>query len=219
MLRLGEQSGVRTSGKPGFRSKRHETGSMAGSLGEPTGIREQGPGDTGTAARFFYQASWQHEVAEQLAAADTVRYQAKAARTERDAGLEGCAEEGVVFSSGKAGRCPVHNTTNPSGKNTYACGCAIQYRKERKVVGKARNIHPTCKPIDLIRWLATLLLPPAEYAPRRVLVPFAGSGSEMIGCGLAGWDEIVGVELMPEYAEIAEARLAHWLENVQLELI
>jgi len=47
----------------------------------------------------------------------------------------------------------------------------------------------------------------------------ANSGSEMIGCGLAGWDEIVGVELMPEYVEIAEARLAHWLQNVQLELI
>ena len=82
-----------------------------------------------------------------------------------------------------------------------------------------RNIHPTIKNVKLTQWLATLLLPPAEYAPRRILVPFAGVMSEGIGCGLAGWDEIVGVELMPEYVEIAEARLAHWLENVQLELI
>ena len=203
MLRLGEQSGVRTSGKPGFRSKRHETGSMAGSLGEPTGIREQGPGDTGTAARFFYQASWQHEVAEQLAAADTVRYQAKSSRSERDAGLEGIDRRAVYEHELRTG-------LNNSAKRPDGSA-------RTPVV--ARNIHPTCKPVDLIRWLATLLLPPAEYAPRRILVPFCGSGSEMIGCGLAGWDEIVGVELMPEYAEIAEARLAHWLENVQLELI
>ena len=158
--------------------------------------------DTGTAARFFYQASWQHEVAEQLAAADTVRYQAKASRSERDAGLEGMAQSARrMFASG--GRTLVDGVWTETDSAPLP----------------RRNIHPTCKPIDLIRWLATLLLPPAEYAPRRVLVPFAGSGSEMIGCGLAGWDEIVGVELMPEYAEIAEARLAHWLENVQLELI
>ncbi len=33
---------------------------------------------------------------------------------------------------------------------------------------------------------------------------------EMIGALLAGWDEVVGVELSPEYAEIARARLKHW---------
>ena len=84
----------------------------------------------------------------------------------------------------------------------------------------ARNSHPTVKPIDLTRWLATLLLPPEEYAPRRILVPFSGSGSEMIGASLAGWEEIVGIEMEEEYVEIAEARLKHW-ENKpeQLKLI
>jgi len=66
------------------------------------------------------------------------------------------------------------------------------------------------KPIALTRWLATLLLPPELYAPRRILIPFAGSGSEMIGALLAGWEEIVGIEMETEYVEIAEARLAHW---------
>jgi DNA modification methylase len=32
----------------------------------------------------------------------------------------------------------------------------------------------------------------------------------MIGAYQAGWDEIVGVELSPEYAEIAEKRLKYW---------
>jgi hypothetical protein len=38
----------------------------------------------------------------------------------------------------------------------------------------------------------------------------ASSGSEMIGALQAGWDEVVGIELDPEYVAIAEARLAYW---------
>ena len=66
------------------------------------------------------------------------------------------------------------------------------------------------KPIALTTWLAKLLLPPARYAPRRILVPFAGAGSEMIGCVLAGWEEVVGVEMTEKYIPTAEARLAYW---------
>jgi len=72
-----------------------------------------------------------------------------------------------------------------------------------------RNNHPTVKPLKLCRWLATLLLPPAGYT-RRLLVPFAGSGSEMIGAALAGWDYALGIEQSAEYAEIARARLRFW---------
>lgn len=75
---------------------------------------------------------------------------------------------------------------------------------------KRRNTHPTVKPIQLITWLATLLLPPPLDVPRRVLVPFAGSGSEMIGCQFAGWDEVVGIEREAEYCAINEARRRWW---------
>ena len=71
------------------------------------------------------------------------------------------------------------------------------------------NIHPTVKPIDLIRYLATLILPPKRETPRRILVPFSGSGSEIIGCLQAGWDEVVGIEREAEYIEIAKARIAN----------
>lgn len=77
------------------------------------------------------------------------------------------------------------------------------------------NKHPTLKPIDLCRYLATLLLPPADYAPRRIFIPFSGVASEMIGAGLAGWEHIVGVEFDKEngYVDIAEKRLQHWLKE------
>jgi site-specific DNA-methyltransferase (adenine-specific) len=79
-----------------------------------------------------------------------------------------------------------------------------------------RNVHPTVKPIDLCRYLATLLLPPKRDTPRRLLVPFSGSGSEMIGALLAGWDEVVGIEREAEYAEIARGRLAEFTKQPAL---
>ena len=69
----------------------------------------------------------------------------------------------------------------------------------------------------MTQYLATLLLPPVEYSPRRILIPFSGSGSEIIGAMLAGWDEIVAVEMEPEYVEIAQARVAWW-QNIYEKL-
>lgn len=83
------------------------------------------------------------------------------------------------------------------------------------------NNHPTLKSITLARYLATMLLPPAMYAPRRILVPFAGTMSEAIGAHLAGWDDVMAVELMEEYAEIGRKRIDHWTrpQDRQLRMI
>lgn len=76
----------------------------------------------------------------------------------------------------------------------------------------AKNNHPTLKPIALTTYLARLLLVPArtDGQPRRILVPFSGAGSEMIGCLKAGWDEVWGIELDGAYVKIAEARVKHY---------
>lgn len=76
--------------------------------------------------------------------------------------------------------------------------------------GGARNFHPTIKAIKLTKYFATLLLPPARETPRRILTPFAGSGSEMIGAMRAGWEECVGIEQDADFVTIASARLARW---------
>jgi site-specific DNA-methyltransferase (adenine-specific) len=68
------------------------------------------------------------------------------------------------------------------------------------------NLHPTLKPLDLCRYLATLILPPERETPRRLLVPFSGAASEVIASILAGWDEVVGVELDPSHNLIAAMR-------------
>ena len=80
-------------------------------------------------------------------------------------------------------------------------------RRERAA---ASNNHPTIKPIALCKWLATLLLPPECVKQRRLLVPFSGSGSEIIGAMQARWDEIVGIEMDEGYCKIAQSRIRSW---------
>jgi hypothetical protein len=186
---LGAQSGERAS-RSGA-TTRNGTPHYGGGWGAV----EDGPNyhaDTGTAARFYHNPDYALDIAERLAAAEPVFYAAKASRRERNAGCEGLPERDGASISGGGG------TAHPKAD-------AYQARKSDR-----RNPHPTVKPLALARHLATLLLPPDAYAPRRLFVPFAGSGSECIGATLAGWDEVVGVELSDEYADIARARLAWW---------
>ncbi len=67
------------------------------------------------------------------------------------------------------------------------------------------NVHPTVKPIDLMRWLVRLVTPPGGT----VLDPFAGSGTTGCAAVLEGFD-FIGLEREPEYVAIARARIAHW---------
>jgi hypothetical protein len=64
------------------------------------------------------------------------------------------------------------------------------------------NVHPTVKPIDLMRHLVRLVTPSGGT----VLDPFLGSGSTAIACEMEGFPWI-GIEREPEYVAIAEARL------------
>ena len=125
-------------------------------------------------------------------------YTAKASRSEREAG---CDELPPV----------VRRITDGHGRGEINTSKASDggVRENRPTA----NHHPTVKPIELATYLARMLLPPPGPEPRRILVPFSGSGSEMIGAVLAGWDEVVGVEMSQEYIAIATARLKHWAKR------
>lgn len=79
------------------------------------------------------------------------------------------------------------------------------------------NHHPTVKALDLCRYLATLILPPPrdDGSPRRLLVPFSGSGSEAIGALLAGWEEVVCIENDPASAAVSLRRMAWWEARIR----
>lgn len=84
------------------------------------------------------------------------------------------------------------------------------FRYEAKASSAERRIghvgdeaaHPTVKPIDLMRWLLRLVVPPGG----RVLDPFLGSGTTAVAAVLEGFDWI-GCELTEDYVPIIEARV------------
>lgn len=137
----------------------------------------------------------------------------------------------VVFShlpacsaSGCAGACPVAQLDQvrperPLSRYFYCpkastkereAGCGQLPAKAAAVLngrGRAprRNVHPTVKPVELMRWLVGLTCPVGGL----VLDPFTGSGSTGIAT-IAERRQFFGMEREPGYAAIACARLAHW---------
>lgn len=112
-------------------------------------------------------------------------YCAKASQAERSAGLE--HREPATVSDGR---------TAPND---------TAYQRDQT---PRRNVHPTVKPIALMRYLVRLVTPPGGT----VLDPFMGSGTTGIAAALEGFD-FVGIEREPEYLEIAQARIAHWSQR------
>jgi site-specific DNA-methyltransferase (adenine-specific) len=184
---LDAQTGILTSGKPvGVR----KTGNRTVYRADPTriGTPITGYGDSGGASRFFFK------VAEQIDLADPLYYCAKASQEERNAGLDHLPKRQKVYN----------------GQSGQSAGLAPGSVEDKFTTQPAANSHPTVKPLGLTKYLATLLLPPSAYAPRRILIPFAGVMSEAIGAMKAGWDEIVAVEREAEYVTIGKARMRYW---------
>ena len=75
-------------------------------------------------------------------------------------------------------------------------------REERDLGCDKHNIHPTVKPLALIRWLVRLVTPTGG----RVLDPFAGSGTTGMACAAEGFDFTL-IEREAEYIPIIEARV------------
>ena len=88
------------------------------------------------------------------------------------------------------------------------------YKTDNDVTGRfvteRKNIHPTVKPTELMRYLCRLVTPKGGV----VLDPFMGSGSTGKGALLEGF-RFIGIEMEQEYFDIACARLEAVQKNVQ----
>jgi site-specific DNA-methyltransferase (adenine-specific) len=113
-------------------------------------------------------------------------YTPKPDRSERDIGCEdlrpATGGEATARQDGSAG---LQNPRAGAGRN-----------------GGARNIHPTVKPVDLMRWLCRLITPRGGL----VLDPFMGSGTTGVACAREGF-RFIGIEREPAYMEIAKRRI------------
>jgi site-specific DNA-methyltransferase (adenine-specific) len=90
----------------------------------------------------------------------------------------------------------------------FYCGKATREEKEAGLDGDTRrraNVHPTVKPIAVMRWLCKLVTPPGGL----ILDPFCGSGSTGCAASQLGF-RFLGIERESEYAAIARARVAYY---------
>jgi site-specific DNA-methyltransferase (adenine-specific) len=113
-------------------------------------------------------------------------YCAKASKRDRDEGCEGLEAKQVFGDEGGTDQ-GLSDSKKPS--------C---------------NHHPTVKPTDLMRYLCRLVTPPNGT----VLDPFMGSGSTGKAAILEGL-QFIGIDMTPEYVDIARARIEHAFKNKQ----
>lgn len=112
----------------------------------------------------------------------------------------------------------IEEYTKQESKDVAAAGSAqdkaIRFRYEAKADPKERDgsRHPTVKPIDLMRWLCKLVMPPADGF---CLDPFAGSGTTLLASHYLG-QRCVGIEMDDEHVEDARARIDAAVRNPYL---
>jgi DNA modification methylase len=131
----------------------------------------------------------------------------KASRGEREQGCEGLA---AMTSFEATGREP-----GSSGMNSPRAGirAGAVGRRTAEEATPIRNHHPTVKPLALMRWLVRLV-GGQPNSPNTILDPFAGSGTTLAAATLEGFNSI-GIELEPDYARIAKARIG-WAKAERL---
>lgn len=142
-------------------------------------VTHPGFGDSGTYSRFFLIP--------------------KPARSEREPNAYGRHVSELEAQAGGlyAGGVGMPGRTLRDGEWVQTGTWAEPNRKPRI------NVHPTVKPIDLMRHLIRLVTP----AGGMVLDPFLGSGTTAIAAELEGFAWL-GIERDPDYLPIIEARLA-----------
>lgn len=150
------------------------------------------------------------ELDQQSEGASRFFYCPKASRAERDAGLDdiSVASKRVTDYAHQVRECTTCGSR--SNRNGRWPDCDhdnwewVPKKAEAHKGGNPRNIHPTVKPIALMRWLVRLITPPDGI----VLDPFTGSGTTLAAATLEGVNA-VGIELTDDYLPIIIGRCEH----------
>jgi site-specific DNA-methyltransferase (adenine-specific) len=180
---LDEQSGVSKDGVAVRRNGNKGAGTFPVKIAE--GSADVTYNGSGGASRFFTAIEWEPEVDVPF------RYVPKPSKQERNAGLDGLPERRKSqLGSDKDSR----DGLDPVSARFVSAD-------------PVANVHPTVKPLALMRWLVRLVTPPGGT----VLEPFAGSGTTLMACVLEGFNGI-GIEMTDEYLPIIEGRV-RWAQH------
>jgi DNA modification methylase len=167
------------SKRSGGESDQHSSGGLF-EMGNHTGNGMRYGDSGGSAARFFYCP--------------------KTSKKDRNEGLENIAPKNSTGDKGN-GLSRVCSKCGISQRGSDECPDEQNCPKEW-VNPPKKNNHPTVKPTELMKFLCRLVTPPGGT----VLDPFMGSGSTGKAARQEGLD-FIGIELDPEYIEIAKARI------------
>ena len=140
-------------------------------------------GDTGGCSKILHKCDYEN------GEMDLYVYEPKVSKTERNAGCEQL--EVKKFED------------RDSGQDDRS----VPYKKRPEMLS---NTHPTLKPISLSYKILKLFKSPNE---QKIIYPFAGVQSEVIGGYKAGFTNYVGCELSEEYVNIGNARFEHWKDK------
>ena len=122
---------------------------------------------------------------------------AKPSRGEREAGCDDLpALTGADAVDRQAGSAGLQNPRAGAGRTA----------------DQVRNIHPTVKPVQAMRWLVRLLTPPDGIC----IDPFLGSGTTGIAAALEQ-RHFIGIEREADYVRLARSRIDHWGRQQQFD--
>ena len=158
------------------------------------------PKKSNVATGRHYEGGWgnvNNEVRTEMGDGSAARffYCAKASKAERNAGLD-------------------HHPSKKSQHNSGGIGREISVEKRlqegEENAAMMKNIHPTVKPVDLMKYLCRLITPSNGI----VLDPFMGSGTTGIAATTQGFG-FIGIERDEEYIPIARDRIKHWTDEYE----
>ena len=183
--RLDEQSGISKSN--GHYNSVKKSVAFTNELKDTVFIQEDSIlSDIGGCSKILHKCDYEN------GEMDLYVYAPKVSKNERNAGCE-------EFDEKEMGK---NQSSLDGGKMLTGSG------NERNNVQK--NNHPTLKPISLSYRILTLFKTPN---PQKIVYPFAGVQSEVIGGYKAGFEDFSGCELNAEYVDIGNVRFEHWKDK------
>jgi DNA modification methylase len=199
--RLDEQSGSsKSAGGTGDASKGKK--GVLGFEGKANG----GFGDIGGCSKILHKCDYEN------GEMDLYVYAPKVSKNERNAGCDELEDKagGIANDSGRSykTKCSICEKEIRKDGRKNACECETPQEYYPEVSQK--NNHPTLKPISLSYRVLKLFKTPN---PQKIVYPFAGVQSEVIGGYKAGFTDFSGCELNAEFVDIGNVRFEHWKDK------
>jgi hypothetical protein len=198
--RLDEQSGIsKGSDAPRTRTKTSD------SFGMPNDDTPE-YSDTGGCSKILHKCDYEN------GEMDLYVYAPKVSKNERNAGCDEFDDKsaGVSNDSGRGFKTKCSNCEKEIRKDGRKNACECETPNEYYPEVSQKNNHPTLKPISLSYRILTLFKTPN---PQKIVYPFAGVQSEVIGGYKAGFTDFSGCELNAEYIDIGNSRFEHWKDK------